>query len=246
MYAREIGEETLTFGVSGKLIMNALVMYDHQTRSLWSQFLGQSVKGEYAGARLDLFPALLTDWSTWVELHPDTVALDLSGDPVRDELGSYDPYTDYYASGSPGVIGETVRDTRLPIKEFVIGLEADGEAVAYPYRALNETPVVNDTFQDVPVAVVLDADSGAGVVFRRTVDGRTLTFDPAPRMSLGEDVDGPLFLVDRETESRWTALTGMAVEGPLEGAALEPFPSLLSYWFAWKDYYPHTQVYAPQ
>ena len=40
MYAREIEGRELTFGVSGKLIMNALVLYDRQTDSLWSQFLG--------------------------------------------------------------------------------------------------------------------------------------------------------------------------------------------------------------
>ncbi|MBI3286672.1 MAG: DUF3179 domain-containing protein, partial [Chloroflexi bacterium] len=35
MYARRIGGEEYTFGVSGKLIMNTLVMYDRQTGSLW-------------------------------------------------------------------------------------------------------------------------------------------------------------------------------------------------------------------
>ena len=29
--------------------MNALVMYDHQTDTLWSQFLGKSVKGPLTG-----------------------------------------------------------------------------------------------------------------------------------------------------------------------------------------------------
>ena len=35
--------------MSGKLIMNALVMYDHQTDTLWSQFLGEGVKGPLIG-----------------------------------------------------------------------------------------------------------------------------------------------------------------------------------------------------
>jgi hypothetical protein len=34
VFAREIQGQVLTFGVSGKLIMNAVVMYDHQTDSL--------------------------------------------------------------------------------------------------------------------------------------------------------------------------------------------------------------------
>ena len=39
MYGCEVNRELHTFGVSGKLIMNALMMYDHQTRTLGSQFL---------------------------------------------------------------------------------------------------------------------------------------------------------------------------------------------------------------
>ena len=243
MYARQIGEQTLTFGVSGKLIMNALVMYDHETGSLWSQFLGQSVRGEYAGTKLDFVPALMTDWATWVELHPDTKALDVAkGELVittpKGELGSSDPYSHYYASDRAGVLGETVRDDRLPTKEFVIGLEQNGEATAYSYRVLNETPVINDTFQEVHIVVALDVESGTGVVYQRTVEGQILTFDAAE-----DQGEGSLVMVDQETGSRWMALTGEAVEGPLDGATLKRFRSHLSFWFAWTDYYPHTKVY---
>ena len=76
MYAREIDGEEHTFGVSGKLIMNALVMYDHQTRSLWSQFLGQAVEGPQQGVKLDFVPVVHTRWSLWRDAHPDTLVLD--------------------------------------------------------------------------------------------------------------------------------------------------------------------------
>ena len=49
MYSRIVNCKEHTFGVSGKLIMNALVMYDHQTDSLWSQFLGEAVQGASGG-----------------------------------------------------------------------------------------------------------------------------------------------------------------------------------------------------
>ena len=35
----------LTFGVDGSLIYNSLVMYDRETNSRWSQFLGRAVDG---------------------------------------------------------------------------------------------------------------------------------------------------------------------------------------------------------
>ena len=53
MYARTIDGEVLTFGVDGKLIFNSLVMYDRETESLWSQFLGESVDGPKLGTKLE-------------------------------------------------------------------------------------------------------------------------------------------------------------------------------------------------
>ena len=76
VYAREIEGRELLFGVSGKLIMNALVMYDRETDSLWSQFLGVAVKGPLERTPLEPIGTTLTEWATWRELHPDTLVLD--------------------------------------------------------------------------------------------------------------------------------------------------------------------------
>ncbi len=72
------GQE-FSFGVSGKLIRNVLVMYDRQTESYWSQLLGESVAGEMVGTKLEFLPSWMMTWSQWKELHPDTVALDKGG-----------------------------------------------------------------------------------------------------------------------------------------------------------------------
>ncbi len=103
MYGREIEGQVHTFGVSGKLIMNALVMYDHQTRTLWSQFLRKGVKGPLAGVELEFVPVTQTSWSLWRESHPDTLVLDKNGRYQRDS------YASYYFDGSAGVIGETTK-----------------------------------------------------------------------------------------------------------------------------------------
>ena len=69
----------LTFGVSGKLIMNALVMYDRQTETLRSQFLGQAVEGELAGETLGIVASQLVVWSTGEKEHTDALVLDTGG-----------------------------------------------------------------------------------------------------------------------------------------------------------------------
>ena len=232
------GQE-LTFGVSGKLIMNALVMYDHQTTSLWSQFLGQAVKGPLAGTSLTLIASQLTTWGAWTDQHPDTKVLDKKmGRRVPDS--SYDPYTDYYASGRAGILGRTYNDDRLSIKEFVVGLADDVHQRAYPYRYLSSTPVLNDSFGDRPVVVAFDAATGAAAVFERRLGQRTLTFQQAD-----EVVNGQLTMTDRETGSTWGLLSGEAMAGSLAGQRLEQVPSFASFLFAWKDFHPQTELYEP-
>jgi hypothetical protein len=84
VYGRIINGEEHTFGVSGKLIMNALVMYDHQSNTLWSQFLRKGVRGELAGTELEVIPVTQTTWESWRDLHPDTLVLDKLGRYTRD------------------------------------------------------------------------------------------------------------------------------------------------------------------
>ena len=126
MYAREVNRQELTFGVSGKLIRNVLVMYDRQTESLWSQLLGESVSGELQGSKLEFLPSWHMTWGQWKEKHPDTLAL------KKGRRGIRDPYTTYYQSGATGIISETFEDDRLFAKEFITGVEIDGAANCLP------------------------------------------------------------------------------------------------------------------
>ncbi len=232
------GQE-LTFGVSGKLIMNALVMYDHQTISLWSQFLGQSVKGPQAGTRLTPLSSQMTTWSSWVDQHPDTLVLDKTS-ARRGPITSFDPYRDYYDSGRAGILGVTSPDDRLPKKDFVVGLTGDLRQRAYPFRYLSDTPVLNDAFGDTPVVVAFDGSNGAATVFDRRLDQRTLTFEATNRIMRGQPI-----MTDRETGTTWGMLSGEALAGPLLGQGLREVPSLVSFWFAWKDFHPNTELYEP-
>lgn len=226
VYSREIDGNEYSFGVSGKLIMNVLVMYDRQTQTLWSQLLGEAVEGPLKGTKLEYVPAIHTTWADWKTQHPGTLAL------VKGYYGTLTAYRDYYASSDAGVIGETFTDKRLYVIEFVVGVERKGEAVAYPFSALNDQPVVNDEIGGEPVLVVFNIDTGASAVFSRVLDGQTLTFSQK---------DG-LTLTDAETESGWDGMSGMATSGPLSGKQLARIKSTSSFWFGWKDFFPDTRV----
>lgn len=230
VFARSIGNRELTFGVSGKLIMNAVVMYDHQTGTLWSQFLAEAVSGPLAGTAMQLIPSQLTTWEAWTAQHPDTLLLDRSqGSGLR----RGDPYASYYTSGRAGVLGEANDDSRLRGKELVVGLDHGRERVAYSYTDLRAEVVINDTYERQPIVLTFDPIAASAAVFDRSVDGRVLTFDPVDANTM----------TDRETGSTWSAQQGVASSGPLAGSELVQQPAFVSFWFAWTDFYPQTLLY---
>ena len=230
------GQE-LTFGVSGKLIMNALVMYDHQTDSLWSQFLGEAVDGPLEGEKLDFLSVQLTTWASWRDQHPDTMVLTRGSDTPFE---SYDPYSPYYSSNSAGIIGETNPDDRLLTKEFVVGLVSETAQRAYPFRYLSATAVLNDSFAGAPIVVTFDTEGGTTLVFDRSVGGRVLSFE-----LIEERGDGQILMRDLETGSIWGSAAGEALSGPLAGERLRQIQSFVSFWFAWSDFHPDTELYVP-
>jgi hypothetical protein len=231
--------------------MNALVMYDHQTDTLWSQFLSRGVKGPLADTELEIVPAVQTTWLQWLRLHPDAVVLD--------KRGRYqsDTYEGYYRGGSAGILGESNKDKRLPRKDLVLGVSVAGAAKAYPFTTIAQEMVINDFFSDRNVLVTFDPVSETGAIFERTAGDRTLTFrlveekSSQPPFTKGgqvgllqeEDPGGVLFMQDEETGSTWQVVTGRAVEGPLEGTSLERLPSHYSFWFAWGDFHPDTELF---
>ena len=218
-----------------------MIMYDHQTDSLWAHFTGEAITGDYQGTRLEVLPAMQTTWGHWRELHPDSKVLAWRMPTEEDPTGAlgftYDPYLGYYASGWAGY-GRTREDNRLEQKDFVLGLVVNEESMAYPFKDLVDHPVVNDTVGDRNVVITYEPVSDTAGVFLREAGGRSLTFG----LPEGDGVDG-LTMVDRETGSRWLLLTAEAIDGPLKGARLEQIPANYSYWFAWADWNPNTGLF---
>ena len=213
--------------MSGKLILNALVMYDRQTDSLWSQFLGEAVEGPLAGAKLELVSSRLTRWSAWKEEYPDTFVLDTMG-PVSDQ------YAPYYADGRSGVLGQSHFDGRLGSKDLVVGIAGQANQKAYAHSDLARMPVLHDTFEGSDIVVALDVGTRSTSAFHSKLDDMGLTFSQAP---------SPSEMTDAETGSVWNKLSGVAIGGPLKGKRLTPYPSFDAFWFAWTDFYPDTELF---
>ena len=227
-------------------------MYDHQSDTLWSQFLSRGVKGPLANTALEIVPAVQSTWQGWLRLHPDTLVLDKRGRYLGDS------YEGYYANGSAGIIGESNKDKRLPRKDLVLGVAVSGLAKAYPFDTISGQKVLNDRFAGQDVVVAFDPTSESGAVFERTLDDRILHFEPDSAQLFANppagdstsdqsantiDQRGVALMRDQETGSLWQVLTGRAVSGPLLGSALQRLPSHYSFWFAWTDFHPATELF---
>ena len=94
---------------------------------------------------------------------------------------------------------------------------------------------MNDVFEGAEIVVVRDEASRSAGAFNRRVGDRVLTFEQGDA--------GNSEMVDAETGSTWSKLTGVAVTGELEGERLDTYPSFNSFWFGWSDYYPNTEVW---
>lgn len=96
---------------------------------------------------------------------------------------------------------------RLSPRRLVLGIEADGEAPAYPFDVVVDAGVVNDRVGDLPVVVtVTSGDTLVG--YDRRVGGETRSFEP----------DGAAHM--RGGGSRWERASGRAVDGPHAGTQL--------------------------
>ena len=125
------------FGVSGLLYNSDVLLYDHATESLWSQVMGQAVTGPSAGETLTQIPVMHTTYGHWLERHPDTWVLSRDTGYKGISYGQ-SPYRGYERS-SRVWFPVANRDQRFKAKTWVLGIELNGEARAYPFPELAAT-----------------------------------------------------------------------------------------------------------
>ncbi|MGQ0608152.1 MAG: DUF3179 domain-containing protein [Chloroflexota bacterium] len=250
VFDRTVEGRVLDFGVSGNLRHSDLVMYDRQTESWWQQATGRGIVGAFTGAALDFLPSQLVSWAQFKDLHPDGMVLTRDTGHVRD-YGS-NPYGGYdRADSEPFLLQDTtLLDGRLKPKVRIVGIVIHGDEVAYPLPDVADSGVVNHEVGGEPIVLLwtpgtssgLGASTVAGgdlvgsaVVYSRAApDGATLELEPA----------GEGLMSDTETGSTWNA-DGVAIEGPLEGAQLEPIANDQPFWFAWAIFRPDTTIWKP-
>lgn len=132
-----------TFGVSGLIYQSNVLLYDHQTESLWSQIGMRAVAGPLTGETLRPIFLEHTTWADWRMTHPDTLVLSTKTGSIRNY--ERDPYTEY--AENPDLFFDTTHfDPSYHPKEWVVGIEHNGLVKAYPFTELKkaDSPVTDE------------------------------------------------------------------------------------------------------
>ncbi|SDJ83991.1 Protein of unknown function [Halovenus aranensis] len=227
VYERTVGERVLTFGVSGKLADDDLVMYDRETDSEWKQSRGECLSGTFEGTELAVRPAGIITWERFCVEYPDGVVLqppDIKSEAASDDDQpapvdyTDDPYEEYFEIDEFGLKAHRTGEGRswdredVSPKTLVLGIEHGGESVGYPEPRLRaEGGVVTDTVGDMDVVVT-------------AADGLHAFEDPGYDFAV---VDGRLG-ADGTT---WDPATGVAADG----RQLERAPARRLFAFTWQD-----------
>ncbi len=154
----------------------------------------------------------------------------ISGGPPKDGIPPIE---------QPKYISAAEADKFLQPSDVIFGVDYKGEIKAYPQIILVWHEIVNETFGGEKASVTYCPLTGSAIGFsgRSPVDGRPLTFGTS-----GKLVNSNLLMYDRETDSTWPQILGIAITGPGKGAALEEFPVVWTTWERWKRAYPKSMV----
>jgi len=219
--------------VNGKLEKFRLVGMDHfnamfedaTTKSWWRQVSGVAVAGPLKGSALKEIPSEQMRLGSWIRKYPNTTIL--QPDPLyAKQYKSLEGFDD-------GTIksGLEKRDSgSWQFKSWVVGLQKDGHAKAYDWNELVKQRVINDTFQNMAVVLVLENDNSSFHVWNRKVDDvlPEFAFDAASQT-----------MKDNVTGSVWN-MDGECIEGVLKGSRLAAIQAYQEFWHSWESFHPAT------
>ena len=223
-----------TFGTSGTLYNSNLVLYDRETKSLWSQMLEQGLRGSMVGDIPERLQAVETRWDTWFSMYPETRVLSENTGYSRD-YNEY-PYGTFKTDRSVLFPLVNEPDGRLHKKTRVLGINVGDSSKVYPIRHFSSgVEVINDSVGSMPVVAAGSSSMDFGVVYNRELEDCTvLEFEP---------IQDGLPAVMRDNEGNEWDMFGVAVNGPRTGQQLQKTNSYISYYFAWNAFFPGAEIH---
>ena len=235
-YGAEVGGQHRTLGTSGLLYRSNKLMFDEESKSLWSTVEGRPVIGELAGQDLELevYPVVTAIWKEWRTLHPDTLVLSIDTGFERD-YSEGAAYRDYFRTDRL-MFGVPKTDDRLKNKDEVLALllrpkgaspDAERQALALSAKFLKKNRIHHVSH------------AGHDLVVVTSKEGANRVYDASRRRFVRQMKDGAL----RDAEGKRWSLTEDALVS--DDPSLAPLPRVAArraFWFGWYAQFPETEL----
>lgn len=175
------------------------------------------------------------DWKTDVSKH----SVNLSEIQIVLPKGSF-PTLDF-----PDFIGKEEGLKSFFKNEPVIAIEINEKAKAYPLNILTMHEISNDILSDVPILVTYCPLCNSGIVYHRRLkyNGKEnlMEFEPSGMLR-----NSDMVMLDRNTETLWQQLMGVAIVGELDKKELNILPSLIISVQEFFHRYPQGEILSKQ
>ena len=167
VFASNIADTALVFGVSGLLYNSAVLLYDRHSESLWSQLLAKGVTGPFKGVQLPQLPSVHTTFGAWKKKHPGSLVL--SRETGYDRDYGKGPYGNYEKTRRLYFEVSNKAPKSYHPKERVLGVSAGDQHRAYPFSELsaNDSASIRASLGDLEFEVIWDEESQSASAFDR-------------------------------------------------------------------------------
>lgn len=226
VFSPEVNGKPETFRLVGMDHFNAM-FEDATTKSWWQQATGVAVAGELKGSALKEIPYQQSQLRTFLLRYPNALVLQPDTLYKRQyrSLRNFDKGTDQDDL-------EKRDSASWQFKSWVVGVEHNGNSIAYDWNMLAAERVINDSLPGAPLLLTLENDTASFHALNRNLGNDVLQFNKL----LGN------MLTDTKTGSLWS-LSGLCIDGPMKGVKLDHLQASQEFWHSWKSFHPLTRMF---
>lgn len=201
-------------------------MEDDQSGSLWSQISGLCLRGKYEGRELTMFAS---SFSTFGEMKSRPAVLFLEK-PEKGKAQSH--YKGYFEDRSRiGIFGTVATDNLMDAKDKIYGLRTENAQLALPVTAFADQSAQLVNLDGKYILVISDGKSEVAAFEIPTIGDKKLSLKYSGESIILSEAGGGSAL-----------FTFVGLE-QASGEAVEPFPVVTAFWFAWKAFFPMSDIY---
>lgn len=206
-----------TFKSSGMKSFNA-IMEDSETHSWWQQATGEAISGKAKGQFLPEVQHSQTSIAEWINLYPNSLIMQ----PDPESLVKYKRFQNYENWHAPDPLKIDFDSWKR--NSWILGILVGTTAKAYDWNKLNESKIINDEIEGVPIVLVLASDGKSFFAYQRT-DKNDFTLKDDQIIS-GQSIYN---------------LAGTPFNS--EDMPLKKIMVYQQFWHSWKTFYPNTEKF---